>query len=1019
MRKAILTMLVALGFVLGAGAQDRTISGRVTDEKGAPIEGVSVTASDNKGGTRTDKEGNYQIKVSENVKSLTFSDVNFETKKLSIRGTQVSVILVGKDKTLDDVVVTGLSRVKKSEFTGAASKISEKQLRNQPVGSFDQILQGRAPGLLAQTSSGQPGNNTSVTIRGTGSISGGSSPLYVIDGIPVEAGVFQSINPNDFASIDVLRDAATAALYGSRGSAGVIVVTTKRGTGGKMKVTYNGQMGVKSRPEFAFRSQNTSELLKTQEDYGKIIGSTASVITLPGYYYSQSNPRYAGLSAQQKAADAFSLDSISKINTDWNSEIFKVANFSNHQISFSGGTGKTKLYSSIAYYNEEGTTLRSDMRRVTVRNNMDYADDKLSLSVSLNLGVTKRNFQQSAAFNTSNPFASSALQVPYAKIYKDDGTYSTGVGTQFVAANNLDQTFYDQNYNNQFKGIIGFTFGYKVTKNITAALTTGIDFRETQGSNYGSQKVFTRLSSTSITGKAGFQLESLDRFITGSIRPSLTFRKNYSDKHDIEVTALGEYITERAKNFSVQGFGSDPKRPNTIAVILPSNAVNQLYPNISGFKTQNALVSGLGLARYTYDGKYTISGSYRQDGSSKLPDGNKWAGFYSLGATWEASKENFLKNSSFVNVLRLKLSRGNSGNANNFPTRGGLFSDYPYQATYGSGTYSGINTIVATYPGNLDLKWEVTTVTNLGIDFELFKNRIYGDVNFYNKITTDLFVNKPLAQSAAAPFGSLDINGGKLGNKGVELVLNIEVLRKKNFTWTIFGNGSYNKNEVLDLGGVDAYDAGTSRITKGLPLGSQFEVKWGGVDAATGQPLYFDGNGKLTNVFASAVKVQEFGTSEPPYKGGFGSNVRFKGFDLSVLFSWQQGAKKVDNLEFFLENSGFLSQGYNQSASYNFWKNPGDLASNQSPLYATNFSSKLIHDASFVRFKDITLAYTVPKNLIEKSKIISNCRFYVQGTNLFMWTKWRGRDPEAGAANINISEYPNPRAFTAGLDLTF
>jgi TonB-linked SusC/RagA family outer membrane protein len=1012
MRKVILTMLIALGFVLGAVAQDRTISGKVTDDKGVPLEGVSVVSSDNKNGTRTDKSGAYSISVSENAKTITFSDVNFETKKLSIKGAQLSVILTSKDKTLEDVIVTGLGKVKKSEFTGAASKISEKQLRNQPVGSFDQILQGRAPGLLALTSSGQPGNNTNITIRGTGSISGGSSPLYVIDGVPVEAGVFQSINPNDFASIDVLRDAATAALYGSRGSAGVIVVTTKRGTGGKMKMAYSGQMGIKSRPDFAFRVQNTSEILKTQEEYGKIIGVTASIPTLPGYYYSQSNPRYATLTTSQKAAEALIYDSISKINTDWNNEIFKVANFSNHQISFSGGTGKTRMYSSIAYYKEDGTTLRSDMKRVTVRNNMDYADDKFNISVSLNLGVTKRNFQQSAAFNTSNPFASSALQVPYARIYKDDGTYSTGVGTQFVAANNLDQTFYDQNYNDQFKGILGFTLGYKITNDLTASVTTGIDFRETQSTNYGSQKVFTRLSSTSITGKAGFQLEALDRFVTGSIRPSLTYRKTFSDKHDVEVTALGEYITERAKNFSVTGFGSDPKRPNTIATIVGSNAVNQLYPNISGFKSQNALVSGLGMARYTYNGKYTVTGSYRQDGSSKLPTANRWQGFYSVGATWEASKENFIRNSSFVNVLRLKLSKGNSGNANNFP-RG----DYPYQATYTQGQYSGLNTIAATYPGNPDLRWEVTDVTNFGIDFELFRNRIYGDVNLYNKITTDLFVSNPL--SATSAFSGLDINAGKLGNKGVEMVLNIEALRKKDFTWTIFGNASYNKNEVLDLGGVESYDVGTSRITKGLPLGSQFEVKWGGVDAATGAPLYYDGAGKLTNVFASAVKVQEFGTSESPWKGGFGSSVRFKGFDLSVLFSWQKGAQKVDNLEFFLENTGFLSQGYNQSASQNFWKKPGDLASSQSPLYATNFSSKLIHDASFVRFKDITLAYTVPKNLIEKSKIISNLRFYVQGSNLYMWTKWRGRDPEAGATNINISEYPNPRSFTAGLDITF
>jgi TonB-linked SusC/RagA family outer membrane protein len=1015
MRKVILTLLVAVAFMLNATAQNRTITGRVTDEKGTAVSGVSVTSSDRTGGTQTDRSGSYSIVVGPNTKTLTFSSVNFEAQTQNIRGGQINVKLMASSGVLEDVVVTGINRVKKSEFTGAVSKITERQIKNQPVGSFDQILQGRVPGLLALTGSGQPGNAATVIIRGQSSISGGSDPLYIVDGIPVEAGVFQGLNPNDFASVDVLRDAASTALYGSRGSSGIIVVTTKRGVSGKMKVSYSGQAGIKAKPDYAFRSMNTTELLKAQEDYGKIIGASASSATLPGWYYSQANPRYATLTAAQKATEAVSYDSISKINTNWSDEIFRTGTFTNNQISLSGGTGRTRLYSSLAFYQEQGTTLRTDMKRITARNNMDYADDKFTFSASLNLGITKRDFQQSSDFNTSNPFASSVLAVPYAASRKADGTYATGTGTKYVAANQLDQTYYDQNYNNQFKGVLGITTSYKITKTLTAALTTGADFRETQGSNYGSQLVYTRLSSTSITGKAGFQAESLDRFLTGTVRPSLTYHKTFAGKHDVEVLTLGEYVTERGKFFSVQGFGSDPKRPNTIAVIVPSNSVNQLYPVIGGSKEANSLISGLAQARYTYAGKYTLQGSYRKDGSSKLPPATRWQGFYSIGATWDAKKEKFLSSSDFVNTLRVKLSYGSAGNANNFP-RG----SYPYQATYTQGSYSGINTIVATYPGNPEMKWETIFVKNIGVDFELWKNRIYGDINLYDKRTKDLFVSKPL--SATAGFGngaSLEINAGELQNKGVELTLNVDVLKKKDFVWTVFGNAAYNKNKVLNLGGQNSYETGTEKITIGLPLGSQYEVKWAGVDAATGQPLYYNLAGNITNVYNASDKVQDYGTWEAPWKGGFGSRVSFKGFDLSVLFSWQSGGKKYDNLEYFVENPAFLSQGYNQSSSLNMWQKPGDLASVPNPLYAVNFSSKFIHDASFVRLKDVTLAYSIPQDMLGKMKIVSNMRFYVQGSNLFIWTKWRGRDPEAGATNLNISEYPNPRAMTAGLDITF
>jgi TonB-linked SusC/RagA family outer membrane protein len=1017
MRKLLLVLTSFLLFAGVAFAQ-KTITGKVTDDKGNPLANVSVTVKGTSTGTVTKTDGSFSLTIPANAKQLEFSYVGLasQTVNISASKTDYSLSMKAGASDLDEVVVTGINRVKKSQFAGAANKIDAKEIVNRPVGSLDQLLQGRAPGVLGLTTSGQPGNNSVIIIRGTNSVVGGSTPLYVIDGIPVEASVFQGYNPNDFASIDILRDAASLAQYGSRGSAGVIVVTTKRGTSGKMQLQYSGQLGIKSKPEFAFRPMNTAELLKAQENYGKVVGGSANTSTaIPGWYYSKQNPRYATLTAAQQAQADYLLDSISKIDVNWADQFFRQGTFSNHQVTLSGGTGKTRIYSSVALYNEEGTTTRTDMKRVTVRNNLDYADDKFTFSVSSSLAYVKRNFQQSTTTNsTANPFLVTNIQQPYALVYKPDGSYATGVGSKFTGANALDLTKYDKNYNDQFKGTLGITLNYKLTKDLTASAVAGADFRETQNTNYQSREAFLRTpaGTSSITALAGSQIEQMERFLTSNARASLTYRKLFAEKHDIEVTALTEYIQENYKFFNFQGYGIDPRTPNTPGAIQPGNATNQLYITAGGNKDRTAIASGMGLLRYTYNGKYTVTGSLRADGSSKLPKDNRWVNFWSVGGVWELSKENFMNNIRPINSLRLRASYGGSGNANNFP------NSYLYQATYGSGSYSGLPTQVATYPGVPDAKWETTWVLNFGLDFELLNRRLYGDFNWYDKRTKDLFLQNKLA--AEGGDFTLSVNSGELQNTGFEWNVNGEVIRNKNLVWTVFATGGYNKNKLTDIGGLAPFLQGTSYINVGLPLGSHYTVKWGGVDAATGQPLYYTKDGVLTTTYNASNNVTGFGTWEAPWKGGFGTTLRYKGFDLNVLFSWQQGAYKMDNLEYFVENPvGFLSGGYNQSSDLNMWTKPGDVASTPSPLYGTNFSSKLIHNASFVRLRDVTLGYTVPKVVTSKLKFVSNINIYVQGTNLFMWTKWRGMDPEAGPVNINLSEFPNPRAITGGLNVTF
>lgn len=1023
MRKLLLSLTAFLFFTVAALAQ-KTITGTVTDDKGNPLPNVSVVVKGSAaGGTVTKSDGTYSLTIPSNAKQLEFSFLGYESQTVNISNqARYSITLMpAATREIDEVIVTGINRIKKSQFSGASNKIDAKEITNRPVGSLDQLLQGRAPGVLALTGSGQPGNAATIIIRGTNSIVGGSTPLYVVDGVPVEASVFQGLNPNDFASIDIARDAATTSLYGSRGSAGVIIVTTKRGTSGKMKLAYSGQLGMKSKPDFAFRPMSTTELLAAQNDYGQILNVNTNTAdsngvksNLPGWFFSPDNPTYANNPGRQAYYNHM-RDSISAINTDWSDYFFRQGSFSNHQISLSGGTGKTRLYSSVALYNEEGTTFRTDMKRVTMRNNIDYADDKLTFAVSSNLGYTKRNFQQTTTTNNlNNPFLSVNVQAPYQLVYKPDGTYNTGTGAKYAGTNALDLVHYDENYNDQLKATIGTNLLYRITDDISANLVTGIDFRETQSSLYSSRLPYLRSAAAgaSITAQAGGQTETLERFLTSNARASLTYHKLFAERHDVEATVLGEYVQENYKYITMTGYGIDPRTPNTPAAIQPGNAGNQLYIAAGGDKARTALASGLATLRYTLDGKYTVTGSYRSDGSSKLPKDTRWQGFYSAGAIWEASREDFLRGIRAINVLRLRVSYGSSGNANNFP------SNYLYQATYGVGNYSGLPTLVPTYVGNPGVQWEKTYIANIGLDFEILNRRIYGDFNVYDKRTKDLFVEKAL--SAEGGGSVVYVNAGELQNKGVEWNVNGDVIRNSNLIWTLFATGSYNKNKLLDLGGEEPYQSGTSYLQVGLPLGSHYEVKWGGVDAATGRPLYYDLDGKLTTNYSTSYAVTDFGTWEAPWKGGFGSTLRYKGLDFSILFSWQAGAKKYDNLEYFVENPvGFLANGYNQSADMVFWKNPGDIVSTPSPKYATNFSSKLIHDASFVRLRDITLAYNLPTTVTGRLKFVSNVRVYVQGTNLYMWTKWRGMDPEAGPVNINLSEYPNPRAITGGIDVTF
>lgn len=1017
--------LLALTFIsLASNAQNRTITGKVVDEKtGAGLPSANVGAKGTTTTVKTSADGSFSISVGASVKELVISNAGFTTKNVAIDGNNVGTITLEVSiRPEDAVIVTGYTKVKRTEYSGAVSTVLSKDIRAVPVGSFDQILQGRAAGLSVLSGSGQPGNSAAVVLRGPTSINSGIGPLYILDGIPVEAGVFQSINPNNFESVDVLKDGISAAIYGSRGAAGVIVATTKKGNSGKLKVNFLYQTGRKFKPQFNYDMMNSRELLKAQEQVGLFTPTS----TAPGWVNSPLNPTFASQTPAVQAQRLRTIDSLGGINNNWDDNFFRDGRFSSYDLGLTAGTGKTRLYSNISMYKEEGLIRRSDMKRINMQNNLDFggADDKLNVSVSSLIGYTKRNFQQNTTSNSVfNPFLSSRITVPYFTPKLPNGAVNfNGTALGAYGPYLIDAMEKDQIYNDQIKVTLGTTANYKLFDFLSLNASGGVDFRETQNTNFANPLTITNtpLINSNVRTQGGSFTEGLTRFLSLNARAGATFAKVFKEKHSVSVTSLYEVVQRFNKSLSQTGFNLDRRRPGTFAATLPVNTGNAVdfFPNVSGGRTRNAVQSVANLLKYAFNDKYVLNAAYRIDGSSKLPEANRWQSFVGIGGTWNIDKEKFIQKSKFINTLRLKVSYGEAANEENFG-----FGNFGFLDQYGTGIYIGgpagnNQTLSVGTPGNPNLDWEYTSTTNVGIDFGFFKSRLYGDIQLYNKITRGLVVSQTL--SATAGFGTgfgYDVNAGRMGNKGIEYNINVDIISKKDFRWTIGANGAYNKNEVLDLGQVANFERGTERIEVGKPLGSHFNVGWGGVDAATGSPLYLDLNGAVTNSFSAANRTTNWGTYFAPYTGGITTNLSYKGFDISALFNWQKGSTRLNNLEFFVENPAFLQQGFNQARSLDFWKKPGDQTRVQSPLFQNQFSSKYLQDASFMRFRNLTVSYTLPKTVTNRLKV-SNIRAFVQGQNLAVWTRWKGYDPEDDN-NISLSEFPNPRAITAGIDITF
>jgi TonB-linked SusC/RagA family outer membrane protein len=1025
MRKVVLLSSLVFCFALQVLAQgSKKISGKIVDQKTKQgLGGVTVNAG--KVNALSDANGNYQINVTDQ-KSVSFSIVGYEKLSRTIgNASTINVELASVEAVLEEVVITGYARESKAKFAGAVTTISGKTVNDVPVGSFDQAFQGRVPGMLVNSGSGQPGSSAQVTIRGIKSIQGaGAQPLYVLDGVPIPAFDMQTLNPDDFESITVLKDATAAAIYGARGGTGVIVITSKRGKTGKNVVTYKTQYGITRRPNFARMDlMNTREML-AYEEREKLVGT-------PGWNWSKNNPVIpAGMTAASKQ---YSLDSLSNIDIDYANIFYREGISKSHELTLSGGSDRTKFFLSGAYFDQEGIDLGSSLKRYTIRFNLDHSTDKFTAQFNSTIGYSKSQLAEGEAQGNSprNPFQMTYRAKTYENPYNLDGSLRFGASTSMAyrqVANLLEGLQNTVRGYDQIKMVGNGLLAYKLFPTLTVRNNLGVNASNNYINRYVNADSYIGSLQSFQNGVAQESNSVNSEFINTS---SVLYNEKFG-KSEIEASGNFEIVRGFQRGLGFTLFNLDKRLTQTGqgATALPTNGAATYPQNASSAKSGFGIRSYFATAKYTYDNKYSLNANIRRDGTSRIVnEENREVTSWSAGFTWNALQERFLSKQSIFSDLKVRLSFGiipNIGSISTSSYGAGLQSITNYQGpqvpTFGTAAYAGstIGGLVPNSPGNPNLQIERIQKANIGIDFSVWNGRARFNIDAYDEKTLDLFVNQPL--SGTTGFGSLYINAGKMENKGLELNAKVDVVRTRDFGVTLGVNHSYNVNKILDLGSVNEFFLGTFVIREGLAYGTHYNYNYLGADPATGAPRYEAPDGSVTNDIAKAGQFAKFGNYLPKHQGGLDFEFRYKSFSINGLFSYQFDVVRSNNTRNWITRG---TPGYHtivrasRELIDNQWQAPGDQKFFQKSTFDRGFTSSDLEDARFLRFRNLVVAYQLPAIKGPNGKpMFTGGRLYAQGQNLAIWSPWRGLDPEDNN-NISLNEYPNPSMFTLGLDINF
>ena len=975
-KNSILTVFFLILCVAASAQTNVKVSGVVTSsEDGLPMIGVGVLAGPGTGVT-TSLDGDYAIEVPAGTE-LVFSSIGYQEVKVVVPAGATfvhNVMMHPESMQLDDVVVIAYGVRKKGTVAGSVSTVKSEKLENTPTAAFDQALQGQVAGLTVLSSTGEPSASATMTIRGTNSINSGTAPLYILDGVAISASDFNTINPGDIESMSVLKDASSTSIYGARAANGVIVITTKRGRNmDKPNIRYNMQLGVSSLAHGNWDLMNTAERIA----YEKEIGMTAG----QNYNY------------------------LSAIDVNWMNVVFNdSAMLQSHELSVSGATDKTNYYFSGGYYDQEGIAPGSLFERYSMRFNFEQQMAPW-LKMGTNTMFNYQNIQQAdeGSYALVTPISASRFMLPYWNPYKADGTLaSVGDGSwKGQGQNPLEWLENNPLKYKKYKMFSTVFAEFNIYKNLIFKSQFSADFSHTTGFSQSFPEYAPNLGD----GRAA---RSSSDGLNLQLSNTLNYRFAIDNVHDFNFLLGHEWQNYHMEAFSVSTAG----QTNNLLTDISTGTRATSWSSTSA--SDYSRVSFFGRAEYNYTDRYYAEVSLRTDGSSRFGKNNRWGMFGAVGFMWNLRNEDFMAaNREWLTLGQVALSSGTSGNSE--------IPNYEHLALIGGGAdYVGDAGVAPMQPGNESLTWENTWTTNLAFHFG-FWNRLNVDLEFYNKRTTDMLMNVPLSYAQSNGYGYMWDNVGAMVNRGVEFNVSAALVQVKDFSWSVNANVGYNHNELVELyNGVTEYELSNTqtKLVVGRPLGEFYINRYAGVNPANGDALWYDKNGNITNELRSEDKVLVGKSYHAPWQGGFGTNLVWKGISLSAQFSWVADRWMINNDRYFDESNGRFAT-YNQSRRLlGRWKEPGDVTDIPRHGVYTEFDSRLLEDASFLRLKNLMLGYALPDNLLKKSGFIRGLRFYAQAQNLLTFTKFSGLDPE-GTTNLYAAQYPMSRQFTFGLDLMF
>ena len=1006
--------------MLGASAQNRTITGKVVDAAGSPLSGVSVSVQGTSIGTTTKSNGEFSINA-DSKNTLVFSRLDFVTQKVKANASDISIVLLAKSTRLEDeVVVTGYQVRKKRDDAGAISTVKAAQLENLPSVSLDKALQGKAAGVLVQSNNGIPGGAINVRIRGAASLQAGNDPLYVIDGIQINTrsdGAFTQnnplafLNPDDIESIDILKDAASSAIYGSNASNGVVVVTTKKGKSGKTKFTVNSSFGMVT-------ALKKFDVLNSQEFYqwrSEAVGN-ANNLAFNNLAVKQNVLTFLRVAGAGTFTNAQADSAAAALQTyDWQDAAFRKGLLKTLSVSASGGGDRNTFRISASAENQETFVSKANFNRYGLKLDLtNKATDKLSINTSINLSTFFQNnpFATSGSFLGSPAFSAMGI-IPSNPIRNADGSYYGVPGTPIASLiGTLNQNVIAVNEwrsgftrTNQMVGNVGAD--YKLTSWLTARAQVGVDYRLVQGKNVTDARTADGFNRKGLVQVQSNWNTNMISFVT------LNAVKVFATKHKISGLIGYEQRRENNESLTASGDGFPTYEFSTLDLAAAPVTVGE-------FKTGYKKASIFGSANYVYNGKYSVGVVARNDGSSRFGANNKFATFSGVSFAWNVDKEKFLANSKYISQLRLRYSTGSVGNDQ--------IGNFDGSGLFGSGgVYNGSAGISFNNLENPNLKWEKITDNNVGVDFGFFDNRITGAFEVYTKKTSNLLINQPLQTGTG--FQSFTSNIGSLENKGIELTFNADVLRASKqgaFAWNVNFVFAKSEQKITELyGGLKILPSNNS-IQVGQPVGVLFTQRYAGVNAATGRPQWLDTLGNLTYQVAARDRVLLGPTQLPKYTGGFTNRFSYKGFSLDIFFNYEYGRYATDGqVNFGSENLARIN-----SLKYSYdgrWTTPGQLTSiprpnsgsaSESKGSAAQSGDRTWFKADFIRLKTLTFTYDAPATFFNSRKIgITSLRAYVQGSNLFTYSDTYGYDVEFVGTATGI--IPQSRIVSGGIQLGF